>query len=193
MATLTDDEMMRIRAELGTHLLSNTAEPLIGTSPLWAVIRDNVTSSTVSPTTSATTVSAVGPTTLTLASVTGYTAGQAIQIDCDAERETCTIRNVSGLTVSVICRKLHSGTYPVEVESPLTIVRGILSDLRRLEQGDVLAAFDTLGLKRVDEIEFSDAGRMRFIERAQSTLRGRLASACGVASASTHSSNMEPY
>lgn len=192
MATLTDDELYRIRAELGANVLSNNAEPLIGISPLWAVVRDNVTSSSVTPTTSATTVSAVGPTTLTLASATGYVAGQSIQIDCDAERETVTIRNVSGLTASVICRKTHSGTYPVEVESALTIVRGLLSDLRRLEQGDTLAALDALGLKRVDEVEFQDGDRVSFFARAQRRLRERLARACGVPFGS-NTTCMEPY
>lgn len=193
MATLTDDEMMRVRAELGAHLLSSTAEPLIGTSPLWAVIRDNVVSSSVSPTTSATTVSTAGPVVLTLASATGYVAGQSIQIDCDAERETVTIRNVSGSTISVICRKAHSGTYPVEVESPLTIVRGLLTDLRRIEQGDMLAAFDALGIKQVDEVVFADGGQLRYIDRARTMLRNKLATACGVASFSSNIRQVEPF
>lgn len=190
---LTDDEMSRIRAELGDHVLANAATPLIGIKSVWATIRDNVSASSVTPTTSATTVSAVGPTTLTLASATGYAAGQSIQIDCDAERETVTIRNVSGLAVSVICRKTHSGTYPVEVESPITIVRGLLSDLRRLSQGDVLAAFDSLGLKRVDEIEFSDKSRFQLIEQAQASLRAQLARVCGVGFYTGNVSRMEPY
>jgi hypothetical protein len=192
MATLTDDELYRIRAELGANVLANTAEPLLGISPLWAVIRDNITSSSVSATTSATTVSAVGPTTLTLASAAGYVAGQSIQIDCDAERETVTIRAVSGSDVSVVCRKTHSGTYPVEVESALTIVRGLLSDLRRLEQGDVLAAYEALGLKRVDEVEFQDGDRVGFFARAQQRLRAALATRCGVPFGSSNT-NMEPY
>lgn len=195
MATLTDDEMMRIRVELGAHLLSSTAEPLIGTSPLWAVIRDNVTSSTVGATTSASTVSAAGPTTLTLASVTGYSAGQSIQIDVDADRETVTIRNVSGFIVSVVCRKTHSGTYPVEVESALTIVRGLLSDLRRLEQGDLQTAFGALGLKQVDEVVFQDGGSFSLLQRARVALRSQLATACGVAGmfSARGVSRVEPY
>lgn len=193
MATLTDDEMARLRAELGAHVLANSATPLVGVLSIWAVIRDNVVSSSVSPTTSATTVSAAGPAVLTLASATGYVAGQSVQLDCDSERETVTIRNVSGSTISVICRKAHSGTYPVEVESPLTIVRGLLSDLRRLEQGDVLGAFDALGIKQVDEVVFADGGQLRFIDRARAMLRDKLASACGVPSFSSNTQRMEPY
>lgn len=192
MATLTDDEMARVRLELGAHVLANSATPLVGILSIWAVIRDNVVSSSVTPTTSATAVSAAGPVTLTLASATGYVAGQSVQLDVDAERETVTIRSVSGLTISVICRKAHSGTYPVEVESPLTLVRGLLSDLRRIEQGDVLAAYDALGIKRVDEVEFQDGDRIAFFARAQLRLRRRLASACGVPFAAT-TTTMEPH
>lgn len=193
MATLTDDELKRIRAEIGANVLANTAEPLIGISPLWAVVRDNVQSSSVSPTTSATTVSAAGPAVLTLASVVGFEAGQTVQIDCDAERESVTVRAVVGSTISVICRKAHSGTYPVEVESALSIVRGLLSDLRRLEQGDTLTAFATLGLKRVDEVEFSDAGRLKFIGDAQAVLRAKLITACGLPYGARATTLMEPY
>ncbi len=193
MATLTDDEMARLRAELGAHVLANSATPMVGVLSIWAVIRDSVVSSSVSPTTSATTVSTAGPVVLTLASATGYVAGQSIQLDCDAERETVTIRNLSGSNASVICRKAHSGTYPVEVESPLTIVRGLLSDLRRIEQGDFLAAFDALGVKQVDEIILSDAGQLKFIDRARAMLRDKLATACGVPSFASTTQRMEPY
>jgi hypothetical protein len=193
MATLTDDEMARLRAELGAHVLANSATPMVGVLSIWAVIRDSVVSSSVSPTTSATTVSTAGPVVLTLASATGYVAGQSIQLDCDAERETVTIRNLSGSNASVICRKTHSGTYPVEVESPLTIVRGLLSDLRRIEQGDFLAAFDALGVKQVDEVILSDAGQLKFIDRARAMLRDKLATACGVPSFASTTQRMEPY
>lgn len=193
MATLTDDEMARVRAELGQHVLANAASPLIGILSIWNVIRDNVVSSSVSPTTSATTVSAAGPAVLTLASVVGFVEGQSVQLDCDAERETVTIRAVVGSTISVICRKPHSGTYPVAVESPLTIVRGLLSDLRRLSQGDMLTAFSALGVKRVDEIEFTDAGKFTMIQTAQFALRKQLAEACGVPFFAVNTSRMEPY
>jgi hypothetical protein len=166
---------------------------MVGVLSIWAVIRDSVVSSSVSPTTSATTVSTAGPVVLTLASATGYVAGQSIQLDCDAERETVTIRNLSGSNASVICRKTHSGTYPVEVESPLTIVRGLLSDLRRIEQGDFLAAFDALGVKQVDEVILSDAGQLKFIDRARAMLRDKLATACGVPSFASTTQRMEPY
>lgn len=181
MATLTDDELARIKAEVLDNVLDQLATPWFDVRAIYEVLRDNVLSSSVAPTSSTTTVSAAGPTTLTLASVTGLTVGQKVQIDCDAQRETVTIRAISGLTISVICRKTHSGTYPVEVESPLTLVRGVLSDLAMLETGAALDSLDALGVKRVDEVEFRDDETITLaIERARYQLRSRLASLCGL-------------
>lgn len=183
MATLTDDELARIKAEVLDNVLDQLATPWFDVRAIYEVLRDNVLSSSVAPTSSTTTVSAAGPTTLTLASVTGLTVGQKVQIDCDAQRETVTIRAISGLTISVICRKTHSGTYPVEVESPLTLVRGVLSDLAMLETGAALDSLDALGVKRVDEVEFRDDETITLaIERARYQLRSRLASLCGLGS-----------
>ena len=68
MATLTDDEMARIKAELFSNVLDLGAVPYISVLAIYSLIRDNVSSSATAPTTSATAVSAAGPTTLTLAS-----------------------------------------------------------------------------------------------------------------------------
>ena len=183
MSSLTDDEMARIKSEIFDNVLAIGAEPYIGVRAIYDVIRANVTSSSVTPTTSATAVTAAGAATLTLASVTGYAAQQRVVLDVDDARETCTIKVVSGSTIAVNCRYLHAGTYPVEVESPLTIVRGILSDLVTLEQIS-RTAFDTAGVKRVDEIEFfgrADGGsKLVQIDAKRNELRGRLASATGL-------------
>lgn len=181
MATLTDDELARIRAEIGDHILATDAEPYFGSQHVYSVIRDNVTSSTTAATTSSTTVSAAGPTTITVASATGLVAGYKIQLDCDGQRETCTIRNVSSTTLSIICKKAHSGTYPVEIESPLTIVRGVLYDLASLEQNEALASFDSAGLKQVDEVIFKDGEDVgSAIEIARARLRKKLAALTGL-------------
>lgn len=156
MATLTDDEINIIRSELLDNVLDVDASPYFGYTSIYNVIRDNVSSSSVAATTSATTVASVGATTITVASAAGLTASMRVQIDVDGSREIVTIRNVSGLTLSVICKKLHSGTYPVEVISGLTTVRGILSDLSSLREVNSLDALGSLGLKRVDEVEFKD-------------------------------------
>jgi hypothetical protein len=196
MTTLSSDEMARIKLELGDTVLAVGAQPWIGIRSVWDVIQTYVESSSVAPTSSSTTVSAAGPTTITVASATGLTAGMRVQLDCDGQRETCTIRNVAGSVLSLVARKVHSGTYPVEVESALTLVRGVLSDLISLEQVTSLASFDSLGLRRVDEIEWSERGQSYWIEYGRGILRRRLATACGVGwiyTASRGSSALEVY
>lgn len=196
MTTLSSDEMARIKLELGDTVLAVGAQPWIGIRSVWDVIQTYVESSSVAPTSSSTTVSAAGPTTITVASATGLTAGMRVQLDVDGQRETCTIRNVAGSVLSLVARKTHSGTYPVEVESALTLVRGVLSDLISLEQVTSLASFDSLGLRRVDEIEWSERGQSYWIEYGRGILRRRLATACGVGwiyTASRGSSALEVY
>lgn len=183
MSTLTDDELARIKAEVLDNVLAIGAEPYVSIRAIYDVIRDNVVSSSVSPTTSSTAVSAAGPTVLTLASVTGIAARTRLVLDADEARETVTVRNVSGLTVSVICRLAHSGTYPVEVESPLTIVRGILSDLETVRH-QLSDARSSTGLRRVDEVEWMDASgggtQLQQLLRARDSLRLDLARAIGL-------------
>lgn len=180
MSTLSADEMARVRAECLDNVLSVGATPYFNVRAVYDVIQQYVVGSSVAPTTCATSVSAAGPVVLTLASVTGLSAGMRVQLDVDAARETVTIRNVSGLTISVVCRKTHAGTYPVEVESALTLVRGALADLSALEQISTLESFNALGLRRVDEVEWSDRGQLALVEQARRTLRARLASMCGL-------------
>jgi len=79
-----------------------------------------------------------------------------------------------------VCRYTHSGTYPVEVESPLTLVRGYISDLITLEQVE-RGAFDTAGVRRVDEIEFfgraEGGSKLQVVNETRNRLRAKLASA----------------
>jgi hypothetical protein len=166
------------------------------------VIRDHVASSSVAATTSATAVTAAGPTTLTLASVTGLASGSRVVLDVDSVREVVTVRAVVGSTISVVCRRLHSGTYPVEVESPLTIVRGLLADLASLDDQEQDAT-SSAGLKRVDEVEWDTTSGASISDRLvarRAELRDRLARACGISyilnagrALARGSSNIEPY
>jgi hypothetical protein len=180
MTTLTDDELARIKAEVFDNLLGLGAIPYFDVRTLYPVIRDNVVSSDVAATTSSTAVSVVGATTITLADATGYAAGQRIVLDVDDARETVTIRALTGAVASVICRYTHAGTYPVQVESPLTLVRGYISDLITLEQIE-RGAFDTAGVKRVDEIEFfgmqEGGSKIAVVNATRDRLRAKLASA----------------
>ena len=183
MATLTDDEMARIKAELFSNVLDLGAVPYISVLAIYSLIRDNVSSSAVAPTTSTTAVTAAGPSVLTLASVTGLASGSRVVLDVDASREVVTVRAVAGLTISVVCAKTHSGTYPVEVESALTIVRGLMADLEAIDQQERIA-IPQAGVKRVDEIEFfgrAEGGSAQAsLTQHRYALRGRLASATGL-------------
>ena len=196
MATLTADEMARIKLELGDTVLAVGAEPWIGIRSVWDVIQTYVVSSDTAATSSSTTVATLGPATITVSSASGLGAGTRVQIDVDGQRETVTIRNVASTTLSIVARKTHSGTYPVEIESALTLVRGLLSDLTALEQVNTLSSFDALGLRRVDEVEWSDRGAGYWIEWGKGQLRRRLATACGVGwiySASRGTTALEVY
>ena len=196
MATLTSDEMARIKLELGDTVLDVGAEPWIGIRSVWDVIQTNVVSSSTAATSSSTAIASAGPTTIIVSSASGLSAGTRVQLDVDGQRETVTIRNVSSTTLSIVARKTHSGTYPVEIESALTLVRGLLSDLTALEQVNTLSSFDALGLRRVDEVEWSERGAGYWIEWGKAQLRRRLATACGVGwiySASRGTTALEVY
>jgi hypothetical protein len=120
---------------------------------------------------------------LTLASVAGLSSGSRVVLDVDTSREVVTVRAVTGSTVSVVCAKTHAGTYPVEVESALTIVRGILADLEAIDQQERVA-IPQAGVKRVDEIEFfgrAEGGSAQAsLTQHRNALRARLASATGL-------------
>jgi hypothetical protein len=182
VSTLTDDEMWRIKAELFDNVLGFGAEPYIGVRAIYNVIQQNVTSSSVSPTTSTTAVTSAGPVVLTLASVTGLAASSRIVLDVDNAREVVTVRAVTGSTISVVVTKTHSGTYPVEVESGLTIVRGLLADLETLDQQERIT-IPNGGVKRVDEIEFfsrAEGNVQQSLTAHRNAIRSRLASATGL-------------
>jgi hypothetical protein len=183
MTTITTQEMWRIKAELFDNVLDFGAVPWLSVRAIYDVIQANVSGSSVAPTTSSTAVTVPGATVLTLASVAGLAAASRVVIDVDTAREVATVRAVSGSTISVVCTKLHAGTYPVEIESGLTIVRGILADLEAIDQQQRLA-IPQAGVRRVDEIEFfgkADGGGARAqLEAHRNTLRGRLASATGL-------------
>lgn len=181
--TLTDDELARIKREVLDNVMDYGATPYISVLSVYSIIRDHVISSTVAPTMSSTAVTSAGAAVLTLASITDYASGQRVVLDVDDARETVTIRNVIGSTVDVVCRYLHSGVYPVEVESPLTIVRGLLSDLISMEQYQRKAPASA-GLKRVDEVEWFGAQGEKTIgaelAARRQALRMELAEACGI-------------
>lgn len=205
MATLTDDELGRIKAELLDHVLDLAAEPYLGYRAVYDVIRQNVSSSATPPTTSATAVSAATVaaglgTTIAVADATGLAVGYRVVLDADDSQEVVTVKSLSGLTLGLNPRKPHGGTYGVELESPLTIVRGLLWRLAKLSD-QRRAAVDGGGVKRADEVEFFGAAGERTaldeIAREQARCRFELASAIGLrsilASAGVGGARLEVY
>ena len=84
---LGDDELSRIKAECMDSVLDISAAPYFDIRAIYDVIQAHVPSSATAATTSATAVTAVGPTTLTLASVTGLASGSRVVLDVDSVRE----------------------------------------------------------------------------------------------------------
>lgn len=186
---LTTAELARIKYELGYNLLAVGAEPYIGVTQLFTqVIQPFV--ETGAATTSSTAVVAVAAgspaaiVAMTLASATGFAAGDRIVVDVEDAQEITTVRSISGAIVSVFLSKAHPGTYPVTVEGGEMIVRQILTQLRRFSEprGFLAKAANSAGIKKVDEVEFFDRvgmSRSRELRREQVYWRDELASALG--------------
>lgn len=126
---LTDAEVARIKAELGYNLLDVGATAYIGVTQLFEqviqVYLDAGTSTTSA--TSVTAASSPTPVNLTLTSATGFSSGARVVIDVDSRKETVTIQNLSGTSMTVQLRLAHSGTYPVALaDSGEGIVRELL-------------------------------------------------------------------
>ena len=183
---LTDSEVARIKAELGYNLLGIGAVPYVGVTQLFEqVIQPYLTGGVA--TTSATTVAATTtatPATLKLASADGFTAGARVVVDVDDREEIVTVQSVSGATLTALFKLPHTGTYPVILEGGEAIVRGILRNIRNV-QNQINAAASTAGLKRVDVLEFyGSTVQTTQVSMLQKTLgywRDQLASTLGVA------------
>ncbi len=189
--SLTDSEVLRIRAELGVNLLEVGAEPFIGVHSVFtSVIQQYMTAgASTTSSTAVTAASAPTPVTLTLASGTGFAAFDRVVVDVDARQELCSVQSISGTSLTVLLQKAHSGTYPVVVEAGESHVRNALRQLQLIadELGGGGSGVQGAGLKRVDEIEFYPAGssassQTRFAQLvdARQYWRGELAKLCGI-------------
>lgn len=183
---LTTSEVQRLKYELGYPLLQAGAEPYIGTSAAFeAVIQPYLQAG--ASTTSATAVTAATtstPVTLTLASGTGFAAGNRIVVDVDDRQETPTVQSVGASTIVVLLTKAHTGTYPVTVEGGESMIREQLGRLRKLH-ASVASAGTKAGIKRVDEIEFypdgmSGSGVFGSLLLQRDDMRDELASMLGI-------------
>lgn len=191
---LSTAEVRRIKYELGYSLLSVAAEPYISYVSLFdQIIKPYLTAGDA--TRSSTIVSAETeptPVTLLLVSATGFVVGDRVVIDVDARQESATIQALSGLTMTVLLMGEHSGSYPVEVEGGVSIVRAILRKLQAISglgasaSNDAISqALATAGIKKVDEIEFfggtpSSQTRIGQVRALQNVWRDELASALGI-------------
>lgn len=181
---LSTSELRRIRAELGYNVLNAGAEPFIGVHAVFdQVIAEYMQAgAATTSTTAVTAASSPTPVAITLASATGFTAGDRVIIDVDTRQEIVTIQSVSGSAITVQLQLTHSGTYPVEVEGGQSIVRRLLRNLAAISE-QVDSAGSTAGIKKVDEIEFFGEGSSAQLSRLlelQMSQRDELASVLGV-------------
>ena len=185
---LTTAEVTRLRAELGYNVLGIGAEPYIGITSIFdAVIQPYVLAgASTTSTTSVTAATTPTPSALTLASATGFAAGETVVVDVDARQEVVTVQSITGAVITVLLSRAHAGTYPVTVEGGETIVREYLRKLRLLSNpgGTYETMAERGGVKKVDEIEFfgSEVGSssLRDVDRLQRKYRNELASILGV-------------
>lgn len=186
---LTNSEVARIKSELGFNALLVAAEPYIGVTRLFEQVIAVYLESGASTTSSTAITASSSPTlnTYTLASTTGFTAGDRVIIDVDGRQEATILSAVGASTISCLTSLAHSGTYTVTVEGGESIVREWLNKLRDLTApgGPFDQAAAKAGIKRVDEIEFKDgsggtSSTLSELRALQAYYRDELASVLGV-------------
>jgi bifunctional DNA-binding transcriptional regulator/antitoxin component of YhaV-PrlF toxin-antitoxin module len=163
---LTDTEIQRIRYEHGYPNLETAAEPYIGIASVFEQVIQPYLLGGVSTTSSTPVTAATSPTpqTLTLASATGFAAGDIVVIDVDTRQERSTIQSLSGASMTVLLSLTHSGTYSVVQEGAEGIIRDILREIRLLSTGmngsagTISTVRSRVGLKKVDDVEFFGGG-----------------------------------
>lgn len=159
MATsaLTTSELLRIKVELGYNAESFGAEPYIGVAALFETVVAKYLLG--GPETTAVTEVEAGalaaPVSIVLDDPTGIAVHDRVAIDVDDSEELATVRSVSGNAIWLLLSKAHSGSYPVAVESGVTMARRLLrrceSVGRKIESGRGTGA-----LAQVDDVKFFD-------------------------------------
>lgn len=173
---LLDSEVARIKWHLGYNVLSIGAEPYVGVAAIFSqVIQPYVEAG--AKTTSSTAVTAASeptPVTLTLASAVGFSAEGRVIIDVDSRQERVTVQSISGSTITVQLSLAHSGTYPVAVEGPESIVRDLLRqcDAAWTQYSESIGNAGIKSLGRGPEIEwFPETSGGGSLSAARATLR----------------------
>lgn len=152
---LLASEIVRIKAELGYNVLSISAEPYVGITQIFdqVVLPYTLAGAATTCTTSVSASTEPTPRTLTLASGTGFSAGDRIVVDVDSRQEIGTAISVSGAALVVPLSRAHTGTYPVTVEGGESIVRELLANIRATKTAMASAQGEGM-LRKVDEVEF---------------------------------------
>jgi hypothetical protein len=182
---LTTSDVERIRVELGYNALEVGAEPYVGVVAIFSQVIQVYLNSGASTTSATVVVAATTPTpvTITLASDTGFAAGNRVVVDVDDRQEVVTVQSLAAPAITALLSKAHTGTYPVSVEGGETIVRRILDKIRMVDDAQSDAMLSAAGVKKVDEIEFYDksGGSITEVLSAQREYwRQELADALGV-------------
>jgi len=198
---LLDSEISRIKWHLGFTVVGIGAEPRIDYVALFdqviqPYVGTNATTTSSTPVAAATTPV---PVTLTLASATNFHASDKVVVDVDSRQERVTVQSVSGSTISVILTKAHSGTYPVSVEGPDTIVRDILQrcDDAWTAYANALTSAGLQSLGQNEIVWFQEKGSSGRLGALRSTLsrwRGELGSVLGISPRNSgHGGSYELY
>lgn len=159
---LLDSELARIKAELGFNLLG-IAQPYFDVVSIFEGVIQPYLEAGAATTATQTVTAATTPTpvALTLASATGFAAGDRVVVDVDARQEWATVQSLLGSIITVALSNAHTGTFPVTVEGGEAIVREILVKIRNVKtrMGETFGAG---ALKKVDEVEFFGSGKSFF-------------------------------
>ena len=158
---LTTSEIARIKSELGYNTLEVGAVPYVSIYSVFDVVIQpyleeggDTTSSTA-----VTAVTTAAPVALTIASATGFAAGNRVFVDVDSRQEEATVQSISGSIITLLLKNAHSGTYPVTVDGGVAIVRQLLRRIRDAQAKIAsIAGYGVGGLKKVEDIEFYPGG-----------------------------------
>lgn len=184
MALLTS-EIQRMKAELGLNVLTIGAVFYADVTLFFEQVIATYLSAGAATTCATAVTAATAPAlvSLTLASVTGFTAGDRIAVDVDSRQERPIVESVSGSTIAVLLSKAHSGTYAVTVEGGEVIVRDCLAQIENV-RGAMKRATSRAGIAQVDEVKFfqstnGKSGAFGDLTNQLAYWRGELASAIG--------------
>jgi hypothetical protein len=180
----TTQELYRLRRETGYHLLTVASLPYIGYTPVFESVINECIDAEVS-TTASLSVAAVTspvPVSVTLASATGFAAGDRVVVDVDSRAEVVTIQALAATVATLQLQKAHSGTVPVVLEGPISIAKDILRKIDAVRE-KMATVYGEGSIKKVDEVEFYGVGSRGMFGALGSQLmhwRDELASVLGL-------------